>query len=43
MTSKEICEVIGEVFGREFVLAKGCRMVISKRNLEPMSLWKIFS
>lgn len=30
MTSKEICEVIGEVFGREFVLAKGCRMVISK-------------
>lgn len=30
MTSKEICGVIKEVFGKEFILAKGCRMVISK-------------
>ncbi len=30
MTTKEICGVIKEVFGREFNLAKGCRMVISK-------------
>ncbi len=30
MTTKEICGVIKEVFGKEFILAKGCRMVISK-------------
>ena len=30
MTTREICDVIKEVCGREFVLAKGCRMVISK-------------
>ena len=30
MTAKEICGLIREVFGKEFILAKGCRMVISK-------------
>ncbi len=30
MTAREICDVFKEVCGREFVLAKGCRMVISK-------------
>ena len=30
MTAREICDVIREVFGRTFVLAKGCRMVISR-------------
>ncbi|HIQ99550.1 MAG TPA: stage II sporulation protein E [Candidatus Scybalocola faecavium] len=30
MTAKEISSVIKEVFGKEFILAKGCRMVISK-------------
>ena len=30
MTAREICDVIREVFGRPFMLAKGCRMVISR-------------
>lgn len=30
MTAKEICGVIQEIYGKKFVLAKGCRMVISK-------------
>ena len=30
MTTREICDVIKEIFGKEFILAKGCRMVISK-------------